>query len=156
MITGMLRARALACSLLCLLPLQLGCSTKPVAPKSMLDRLQGTWEGTLNGDETSPKCIITIAGDSLRFYRDPKFWFDTTFTLQEDAQPKQMHVTIRKCAPPEDSIGAVMHVLFKLENEILTLAGEQASGEEAPEEFPVPPISGSAYRYDLRRVSSEG
>jgi hypothetical protein len=156
MITGLPSARAIALSLLCiLLPLQLGCSSKSVAP-STLDGIQGTWEGYLNGEESGPKCTITIAGQSLRFYRDANFWFDTTFTLDEGKQPKQMHVTIRKCAPPEDSIGEEMHVLFKLENQILTLAGEQASGVDAPAQFPVPPIPGSAFRYDLRKVPSEG
>jgi uncharacterized protein (TIGR03067 family) len=154
MTTRPLGARAFASAFL-LLPLQLGCSSKPVAP-STLESIQGTWEGYMNGDEAGPKCTITIAGESLRFYRDANFWFDTTFKLNETTQPKQMHVTIRKCAPPEDSIGEEMHVLFKLENQILTLAGEQASGEEAPTEFPELPIPGSAFRYDLRRVRSEG
>jgi hypothetical protein len=156
MITGLPSASAFASLLLCvLLPLQLGCTSKAVAP-STLDGIQGRWEGYLNGDEASAKCTITIAGESLRFYRDANFWFDTTFTLDEGKQPKQMHVTIRKCAPPEDSIGEEMHVILKLENQILTLAGEQSSGVDAPAEFPVPPIPGSAFRYDLRKLTTGG
>jgi hypothetical protein len=131
--------------------LQVGCASDPRAA-STLERLQGTWEGFLAGGESSGKCTIAISGQSLHFRRDPTFWFETTFALVEGTNPQQLHATIRRSAPRESNIGDVMYVIFKVEDERLTLAGEQASAAEPPEEFPVGSVTGSAFRYDLRRV----
>src|SRR6266550_4584775 len=100
---GALGFTALSLLLPCLLlGLQAGCTTnKPTA--SELQRLQGTWEGVMVGQEKD-KITITITGNSLYFHRDTNFWFETTFTLPAGTDPKQLRTTI-KDSPDKDSIG---------------------------------------------------
>src|SRR5829696_1385152 len=59
-----------------------------------LQLLQGTWEGVMVGQEKDGKITITLTGNSLQFYRDTNFWFDTTITLSAGKDPKQLHATI--------------------------------------------------------------
>jgi hypothetical protein len=68
----------LPCLLLCL---QVGCATHPTTA-AKLQRLQGSWEGVLVGQEKDGKITITITNNSLHYHRDTNFWFETTFTLR--------------------------------------------------------------------------
>ena len=80
-----------------LLGLQAGCTTHSPT-SSARQRLQGTWEGVMIGQEKDGKITITITGNSLRFHRDTNFWFDTTFTLPPGTDPQQLHASIKDCA----------------------------------------------------------
>ena len=106
----------------------------------------------MSDNEAGGKITITITGNSLHFYRDPSFWFETTFTLPPDTDPPQLHATIRRSSPPEDSIGEVVFAIFKIEDGTLTLAGEQASAVEPPNAFPSAPGAGPSFRYDLEKA----
>src|SRR6187200_1429033 len=68
-----------------------------------LQLLQGTWEGVMVGDEARQKITVQITGNSLHFYRDADFWFETTITLPEGKEPKQLHATI-KGGPPSQAV----------------------------------------------------
>lgn len=74
------------------------------------------------GQESDGKITTTITGNSLHFYRDTDFWFETTFTLPEGTNPQQLIATITDCAPPKGSIGKVVNAIFKIEGGTLTLA----------------------------------
>ena len=120
----------LPCVLLCL---QAGCATHPTTA-AKLQRLQGTWEGVLVGQEKDGKITITITGNSLHFHRDTNFWFETTFTLPAGTDPQQMRTTI-KDGPDKDSIGKMVPAIFKTGDGNLTLAVNQDNEHEPPKGF---------------------
>ena len=99
-----------------------------------LQLLQGTWEGVDVGDPAQQKITITIAGHSLRFYRDKMFWFDTTFTLPAGKDPKQLHATIEESANG-DSKGELVGAIFKIEDGTFTLASYGSNHDDPPKAF---------------------
>lgn len=114
--------------------------------------LQGTWEGVMVGYE-SRKITMTITGNSLHFYRDPDFWFETTFTLP-GTYPQQLHATIKDCPEPCDDVGKVVFAIFKIEDGTLTLVGIQASAAEPPKTFgEIPGFEDNRmFRYKLQKA----
>jgi hypothetical protein len=95
--------------------------------------------------------VVTITGDSLHFNRDPKFWFETTITLPEGKNPKQLHATIKRCPPSQsDSVGQVVRAFFKVESGKLTLATIDDGTEETQESF-----AAAGTRYELKKVQPE-
>ena len=119
-----------------------------------LQLLQGTWEGfSLNREKPDGPPVkgtntitVTVTGNSLHFHRDSNFWFETTITLPAGTEPKQLHATIKRGA---NSIGAVVVVIFKIEDGTLTLATDNGS-EEALKVF-----EGAPNRYELRKVQPQ-
>jgi uncharacterized protein (TIGR03067 family) len=126
-----------------------GAANHPIAVELQL--LQGTWEGGVVGDKSHEKIIITITGNSLHFHRDTNFWFETTIALPAGTDPKQLHATIKDCAPPADSIGKVVAAIFKIEDGRLTLATSGSGPEETPKSFEATEDKGLT-RYELRKV----
>ena len=118
------------CLLFCL---QAGCITHP-PPAAKLQRLQGSWEGVLVGQEKDGKITVTIAGDSLHFHRDTNFWFETTFTLPAGTNPQQLRATITD-SKDKDSTGKVVPAILKTGDGNLTLAINQDNSQEPPKSF---------------------
>jgi uncharacterized protein (TIGR03067 family) len=116
-----------------LLGLLAGCATHPPTA-AKLQRLQGTWEGVLVGQEKDGKITITITGNSLHFHRDTNFWYATTFTLPAGTDPQQLHATI-KDGPDKDSTGKVVRAIFKTGDGNFTLAINQDPAQEPPKSF---------------------
>jgi len=116
-----------------LLGLLAGCATHPPTA-AKLQRLQGTWEGVLVGQEKDGKITITITGNSLHFHRDTNFWFETTFTLPAGTDPQQLRTTITG-GPDKDSIGKMVPAIFKTGDGNLTLAVNQDNAHEPPKGF---------------------
>jgi len=119
-----------------------------------LEPLQGIWEGFMAGNESGPMITVTITGNSLRFYRDPDFWFETTFTLPAGTYPQQLHATIKDCVEPCDDVGKVVYAIFKIEGAILTLVGIQATAAEPPQDFGTIPgfEDNRRFRYVLKKA----
>lgn len=116
-----------------------------------LQLIQGAWEGVLVGDEAQQKVTITIIGNSLHFYRDTNFWFETVINLPAGKVPKQLHATIKGCAPSQaSSLGQVVRTFFKIEDGTLTLATMGDNAEETQESF-----EAAGTRYQLRKVQSQ-
>jgi uncharacterized protein (TIGR03067 family) len=140
------------CVLLCL---QAGCATHP-STASELHRLQGTWEGVVVGDKARDKITITITGDSFHFHRDSNFWFATTITLPEGAEPRQLRATIKDCAPAQgdSAIGKLVVAIFKIEEGTLTLAARGDGAEATPKSFEAKEDKGLT-RYELRKVQPQ-
>lgn len=125
-------------------------ANQPIAGE--LQFLQGTWEGVMVGHEKDGNITITIAGNSLHFHRDTKFWFKTTFALPTGPDPKQLHATIKDSAPGQGNIvGEVVIALYKIEDGKLTLAVLGGDDEETPKSFKAAEEKGLA-RYELRKV----
>jgi uncharacterized protein (TIGR03067 family) len=134
---------------------QLTAQTKGAANQrtaAQLQLLQGTWEGAVVGDSSYATITITITGNSLHFRRDSNFWFETTITLPEGTDPKQLHATIKGCPPSQaSSIGKVVVAIFKIEDGTLTLA---TTGDGPEEDTPTfgPTADRGLTRYQLRKV----
>jgi uncharacterized protein (TIGR03067 family) len=121
--------------------------------KADLQLLQGTWEGVVVGDKSGEKYTIAITGNSFHFHRDSNFWFATTITLPAGTDPRQLHATIKDCAPgQESSIGKVVVALYKIEDGTLTLAA--LADEEMPKTFQAVEDEGLT-RYELRKVQKK-
>ncbi len=97
---------------------------------------------------TQQKITLKITGNSLHFYRDANFWFDTSIVLPSGKDPKQLHATIKDCPPPQkDSIGKVVKAFFKVDGVMLTLATIGDDSEETAQAF-----EAAGTRYEFRRV----
>ena len=124
------RRLASPCLLLCLYA---GCAKHPPAapgPAPEAHPLQGYWEVKGQSDKTS----MTIDGDSLYLYARPDFQFDTTITLAAGTDPPQLHATIRDSPRTSGNAGEVVFVIYKIEDETLTMAVVDES-DEAPPSF---------------------
>jgi uncharacterized protein (TIGR03067 family) len=107
------------------------------------------------GDKSEDKYTITITGNSLHFRRDAKFWFATTITLPAGKDPRQLHATIKDCAPgQESSVGKVVVAIYKIEDGKLTLAAIGDGDEETPKSFEAAEEKGLT-RYELRKVQPQ-
>jgi uncharacterized protein (TIGR03067 family) len=133
--------------------LQAGCTTHP-PPVAELQRLQGTWEGAVVGQESGGKITVTITGNSFHFHRDTNFWFETTITLPAGTDPKQLHATIKHSAPPEESNGKVVVAIFKIEDGTLTLATSGHGAEKMPKSFEATEDE-VLTRYEFRKVQPQ-
>ena len=117
---------------------------------AVLERLQGTWQGVMVGDE-SAVITITVSSNSFHFHRDTNFWFQTTITLPPGTDPQQLHATIKGSAGPQnDAIGKVVIAILKIEDGTLTLATGGGGAEGIPISFDDERNS----RYELRKVQS--
>jgi len=134
-------------------PTAKGALHQPIALE--LQRLQGTWEGVMAGDNAHEKITVTFTGNSLHFHRDTNFWFETTFTLPIGTDPKQLHAAIKACPPgQESSVGKVVVAIYKIEDRTLTLVALGGGGEETPKSFEDTEVKGLS-RYELRKVQPQ-
>jgi hypothetical protein len=63
-----------------------GATNQPTS--AALERLQGTWQGVMVGQESTGKITIMISSNSFHFHRDTNFWFETTVTLPPGTDPQ--------------------------------------------------------------------
>jgi len=130
-----------------------GAANQPIAVE--LQPLQGTWEGVMVGQEKNGNVTIAITSNSLHFHRDKNFWFQTTFTRPAGKDPKQLHATIKDCAPgQESSVGKVVVAIYKIEDGTLTLVALGDGDEETPISFEAAEDKGLT-RYALRKVQPQ-
>ena len=107
------------------------------------------------GHEKDGKITITITSNSLHFHRDTNFWFETTFTQPAGTDPKQLHTTIKGCAPgQESSVGQVVVAIYKIDDGTLTLVALGDGDEERPKSFEAAEGKGLS-RYELRKVQPQ-
>jgi hypothetical protein len=111
-----------------------GAPSQPAAAAE-LQRLQGTWEGVLVGQESAGKITITFAGNSLHFQGlRTEEWYDATFTLQEGTRPQRLRATITGCERETD-IGTEIGAYFKIVDGTLSLAGIEDDAQEPRNSF---------------------
>ena len=107
------------------------------------------------GQEKNGNITITITSNSLHFHRDTNFWFETTFAQPVGTGPKQLHATIKDCAPgQENSVGKVVVAIYRIEDGTLTLLAIGDGDEEAPKSFEAAEDKGLT-RYELRKVQPQ-
>jgi len=122
-----------------------GCAQFPPAasvPAREATELEGYWEAEGESGTTS----VSIDGDSLYFYARPDHQFDTTFRLVADTDPQQFRATILDTPRTSGSKGEVVWVVYKVEDETLTMAVfDGANG--APASF-----TENIDRYEFKKV----
>ena len=145
-----------------LLGLQVSCMT-PAPTSSGLQQLQGSWEGDLLVQEepggplvhqSSDHVFIKFSGNTLHY---PKMELEATLALPAGTTPQQFRATITR---PRDGgiFGEVVHAIFHVENETLTLAINQYEPEHPPKSFDPPENPDdhkSISRYELRKVQHQ-
>ncbi len=131
-----------------LLFLSAGCASDP-PDASVLDGLQGSWEGEGPPGELS----ITITGNALHYVTQTDSWFETTFTLPArtapGSAPQQLHATIKDSSTPESGIGDVVFAIMKIEDGTLTLAVDNGS------DTPPTSFADASSVYVLRKVQED-
>lgn len=123
-----------------------GCSTpsepKPPAAASEsstpLKTAVTTIEGSWNGREVTPDhegpASLTFSGQKLEFHgANANDWAKGTFTLQEDATPKQLVGVVTESSSG-DNVGLKTYAIYKIEDGTLTLSG----GTNFPSAFDAP------------------
>src|SRR5262249_42343039 len=109
-----------------------GCST---LHKSDAAALQGTWSGREPGVTPATPRTLIISGTQID-YRGAvsNDWGKGTFTIREDAQPRQIVATLTECGTPE-YVGKTCYLIYKIENGTLSLSANEPGNPAAPSSF---------------------
>jgi uncharacterized protein (TIGR03067 family) len=113
-----------------------GCSRQS---KSDLADLQGTWKGRqiyANPNIPEHSCSLVISGNNYEFQdeADTNAWNKGTFTLREDATPRQYIAVIGECRVPQFT-GKTIVAIYRLENGTLKMTSSPPGKTEAPVAF---------------------
>jgi uncharacterized protein (TIGR03067 family) len=124
-----------------------GCSTpsdsKPAgaAPESAApaNNSASAFDGLWKGREVTPgregPASLTIAGQALEFHgANSDDWLKGTFTVRDDATPKQFIGTVTDCGGPE-YIGKKCYAIYKVEGNTMTIAGYEPGVMDFPAAF---------------------
>jgi uncharacterized protein (TIGR03067 family) len=96
--------------------------------------IQGTWTGHEVGRENG-KCTLTVSENNIEFRgAHPQEWYKATFTLDEKTEPKSGDFLIKECPGPK-LVGKIAKVVYKIENNTLTLSGNEPGVDARPTSF---------------------
>jgi uncharacterized protein (TIGR03067 family) len=123
-------------------------SQAPAPAKSAPTAFEGSWHGhDVTPGHESP-ASITFSGQTLEFHGgDADDWAKGTFTLHEDATPKQFVGVVTDCAAPEN-IGKKACAIYKIENGTLTLTGSPLGSSDFPPAFDAPECRQLVFKHD--------
>lgn len=113
-----------------------GCKKEePVVEKTIsdVDRMQGAWKGTELGGRGGEWALV-IADDKLTVDGPGPEDYAGTLVLDETAVPKTAVLTITECAVTE-YVGAKGNNLYKVEGDMLTIAGAEPGTDSKPTSF---------------------
>jgi uncharacterized protein (TIGR03067 family) len=68
---------------------------------------------------------------------DGREWYKGTFTMNENTNPKQIIFTVADCPAPK-YIGKVGNAIYRLENGLLIIAGNEPGNPAMPKGFDDP------------------
>ncbi|AQT68113.1 Planctomycetes uncharacterized domain protein [Anaerohalosphaera lusitana] len=118
--------------------------------QSTMDRLQGTWVGTVVGYDGEVK--MTFAEGSADFQADlGGISYKGSVVINEDATPAQADYTIDECKF-EQYIGKTSLGIFQFEDDTLVLAANEPGKTERPTEFQ--PMNGTQVFEFKRQMTS--
>jgi RNA polymerase sigma factor (sigma-70 family) len=110
--------------------------------------LQGTWVGQEIG--APGQATIVVNGSVLEFRGADRIeWYKATFSLQKNTTPKQALITIADCPRP-DYVGKSTRVIYKLEGDTFTVAGNEPGDPSLPESFD----ASTARKFVLKKQSA--
>jgi len=112
----------------------IGCTSSDSTKLPDQELLQGIWIGHEVGHENG-KCTLTVSGNNIEFRgAHPQEWYKATLTFDEKAKPKCMSFLIKECPAPKYS-GKIARVIYKIENNTLTLSGNEPGVDARPTSF---------------------
>ncbi len=98
--------------------------------------LQGKWKGQETGAKGTASAVVS--GSSLEFHgANPAEWYKATFTLHEEANPKQLVAVITECPAPL-YIGKTANAIYRIEDGTLTITGNEPGNPAMPAAFDAP------------------
>jgi uncharacterized protein (TIGR03067 family) len=106
------------------------------AAKSDETALQGTWKGRSVTDNPEHQVTFVISGTHFEFRDETETnnWYKGTFTLKQDAAPRQFIATITEC-PFSQYVGKISMAIYKIEKGTLTITAHEPGKEGVPEDF---------------------
>jgi uncharacterized protein (TIGR03067 family) len=115
------------------LAVMIGCSTMRESDSA---KLQGIWKGKAMSDDEIG--TFTISGKKFEFRGDKSgAWYQGTFSLREDTQPKQFIAHITDTGFPQ-YVGKTTVAIYKIEDKTLTIAGDEPGTAGPPTAFDAP------------------
>jgi uncharacterized protein (TIGR03067 family) len=116
-------------------PTSVATAAPMAATKSSADSLQGTWKGKELGGDSDGVASLKVEGNRFEFRSgDEKEWYKGTFTLREDADPRQFVALIADC-PSQEFIGKTSKAIYRVHDGKLMLAARAPGNEDAPADF---------------------
>ncbi|HEY3853950.1 MAG TPA: hypothetical protein VGO67_06125 [Verrucomicrobiae bacterium] len=107
----------------------------PASAKSNPTSLEGSWRGRDVTPGQEGPATLKFVGQTVEFHgATDDDWLKGTFTLREDATPKQWIGVVTDC-PSADAIGKKCYAIYKIEDGTLTIAGTPIGNEEFPTAF---------------------
>ena len=98
------------------------------------EAMQGTWMGE-EVDGQKGECRMTVSGDTLKFQGvRAQEWYAGQLTVKPNTNPKQATVLIKEGGFPQ-AVGKIAHMIYKLEQNQLTIAGNEPGLDVIPTEF---------------------
>ncbi len=103
------------------------------------DRMQGAWTGHEPGaGPDAAASHFIIAGNTFEFRgSDANEWYKGTFALKEDANPKQILITVKECSAPQ-YVGQASHGIYKFDGAKLIITAREPGALDMPAEFDEP------------------
>jgi uncharacterized protein (TIGR03067 family) len=118
-----------------------GCATAPrpadsaPAQQTVSAPLQGSWTGQEIGGTEERSASLAFSGSNLEFHgQDSNDWCKGTFSVKDDATPKQLVCVITDC-PDAQQIGKTVNAIYKIENGELTITGNPPGSPDMPVAF---------------------
>ena len=109
--------------------------SKPAAKADPTAALQGKWKGKELGRDTDEACYLIVKGKSIEFRgANPNEWYKGTFSVKDEASPKQLTFEISECGAPEYN-GKTGLAIYQIENGVLKIAGNRPGNPNVPASF---------------------
>jgi uncharacterized protein (TIGR03067 family) len=115
-------------------------SSKAAASQGASDSvtLQGTWKGHEGGANPERSVSLVLSGANLEFHgADPNDWCKGTFSLRENTNPKQL-IGVITDAPDLQVVGKTVNAIYRIEDGVLTIAGNAPGSPAPPAAFDAP------------------
>lgn len=102
------------------------------------ETLSGTWGGheVGRGKEGEPSVMFTETTLEFRG-ANPQEWYEATYTLQEDTDPKRIDLVVTDCPFP-NYVGQTAHGIYKIEDSKLIMTGNEPGNPDVPMSFDQP------------------
>ena len=106
------------------------------AAKSDQKTIQGAWKGRSKRDNPEHQVTFVVSGKDFDFHDETETnnWYKGTFTLKEDATPRQFIATITECPFPQ-YVGKTSKAIYKIEKGTLTITANEPGKESVPDDF---------------------